>query len=78
MELLTHTPILRLPSKEVQQRGKRLSHQTKANPEDHITRNFPLNPLDLLYDVCEGNEWNLEHHTRKRNADDVVRRHTNK
>lgn len=47
---LTNTPILRMPSKEVQQRRQRLPNQHKTNPENTIPHNpsiMPLHPSPL-------------------------------
>ena len=69
---LTYTAIFCLPGKEIKQRREWLSHETKAHPENHVTCNPPLDPFDLLDDICERNERDLEHHASKSYANNVV------
>ena len=72
LQLFAYTAILGLPCEEIQQRRERLSHETKAHPEDHIACDFALYPFPLLHHICERNERNLYHHAGKCDADDVV------
>ena len=43
-----HTSVLGLPGKEIHERRKRLSYKTEAHPENHVTCDLALDPLDLL------------------------------
>ena len=72
----TNTPILRLPRKKVQQRRKRLPHQTKADPENAIPHNPPISTLHLLERNRGPNHRELDHHSHERDAEDVVRWYT--
>lgn len=44
----THTTILRLPGKEVQQCSQRLADKTETNPKNGIAYHLPSRVLDLL------------------------------
>ena len=74
--LPTNTPILRLPRKKVQKRRERLSHQTKADPENTIPNNPTVSTLHLLKRNRRPYHRELDHHAHERDAEDVVRRYT--
>lgn len=63
----THTTVLGLPRKEVEQRSKWLPDETKANPEDAIPNGFTQRISHLLEGCSESDEWQLEHHAKEGN-----------
>lgn len=67
-----------MPGEEVQQRAQRLTDQTKADPEDHVTSRLTVNTPDFLNHVRQSYQRDLYHHAEEGHADDVVRRHTDK
>lgn len=64
----TYTPVLGLPSEEVQERSKRLSDETKADPEDAVSNDPTFRPAHIIQWCGEGNQRQLEHHPKERDT----------
>jgi hypothetical protein len=66
--LFAYATVLRLPSEEIEQCGKRLAHETEADPEDHVTGDFPADTFDFLDYIGQEYKRNLEHHACESDA----------
>ncbi len=73
---LAHTPILRLPSKKIQQSRQWLSHQAKADPEDAIPQDLPIHTPHLLQRHRHIDHRDLRKHAHECNPQYVVRRYS--
>lgn len=63
-----HTAVLCLPGEEVQQRPKRLTYKTEADPENTITDHLSGRSAHLLQGCSERNQRQLEHHSKECNT----------
>ena len=75
--LIAYTPILGLPGKKIQQCGKRLADQAKADPEYTISNEFPIDSLHLLERRSHRYQRKLHYHPYKSHAENVVGWHPN-
>lgn len=61
-------PILGLPGKEIEKGCKRLSDEREGDPENAVPDDPSIDTLHLLQRCRDGDEWQLSHHTNKRNT----------